>query len=403
MSWPAVKRAGLIVLFVLFTIGGLAIAVFGEGSDRLLGLATVLIFGGGGAALWFMNRPNRRLHGLQAGTIPAPGGREPVFIARSDPVVLRVAALGCIAMGAGTLMFAVPGGSDADVVERLLLGAGGVFLVGIGLFSAYRSANSPKLVLARSGIRATGPAGWFVPWEAVAGIGELVVHENPFLAIRVTDPAAIEMSGAQQLLHAAERSIMGTDLSFPLRTLTVDPAELNAAIERYLEQPEERAGIGRPDELALVRGEIPAEPTTPPTSEPRRRRPLAGALAIGSLFIVGGLLLLVCLAALSEEPEPGSEGARLLGIALVAALASVQVAAAILLVRRQVVGRWLAIGSVIGLLVLALLGLVRSESDGRAFGLVLTAILLAELAVVVVGGRVTDPVKEQPSAAHGRG
>jgi hypothetical protein len=387
VSWPGLKRAGLGAVFVLFSIGGLALAVFGAAGDRSLGLALLLFFGGGGVTWWLVTRPRRRLEGLQVGTVGVAGGREPAFIARSDPRMLRVAGIGAIVMGAGAFVLAVPAGLELSDVERILVAAGGVFFIGIGLFSLYRSANSPNLALTRRGVRATGPAGWFVPWDAIVGVGEIAVHNNPFLGIRVNDPVAVEMSRIQRVAQTAERSMLGTDVSFPLRALTVDSAELGTAIGRYLEHPEERARIGLLDELTVVREAIPSEPAPASAPEPGRRGSVARALAIGSLFVVGGLLLLICAGVVFDDSGSGSAGARLLGAALVGALGIAQVVAAILLVRGHAAGRWLGIGSVVGLLALTLIALVRSEPDERSVGVVIGAILLVQLAVLAIGAR----------------
>jgi hypothetical protein len=396
VSWPGLKRTGLGAIFVLFSIGGLALAVFGAADDRFLGLALLLFFGGGGATWWLMTRPRRRLEGLQVGTVGVAGGREPAFIARTDPRVLRVAGMGAIAMGAGALVLAVPAGLELSDVERVLFAAGGVFFVGIGLFSLYRSANSPNLALTRRGVRATGPAGWFIPWDAIVGVGEIAVHDNPFLGIRVNDPAVVEMSRLPRVAQTAERSIMGTDVSFPLRTLTVDSAELGTAIGRYLEHPAERARIGRLDELTVIREAIPTEPATASAPEPERRGSVARALAIGSLFVVGGLLLLICAGVVFGDSGSGSAGSRLLGAALVGALALAQIVAAILLVRRHAAGRWLGIGSVVGLLALTIIALVRSEPDERLVGVIIGAILLVQLGLLAIGAR--DSAGEQATA-----
>ncbi len=43
------KRTLYAIVFVLFTVFGVAMTVWGEGADRLWGIASVLMFGVGGA------------------------------------------------------------------------------------------------------------------------------------------------------------------------------------------------------------------------------------------------------------------------------------------------------------------------------------------------------------------
>ena len=239
--------------------------------------------------------------------------------------------------------------------------------------------------------------GWFVPWDAIGGIGEIAVHGNPFLAIQVGDPAAIEMGQLQRLAQRANRGLLGIDLSVPLRTLDVDPAELGAAVARYLEHPELRSRIGGADELAAVREAAPPEPEAVAATRAKRRPSIGRIIAIGSLLLVGGFLALVSLAAAIDEVRPDQEPARLLGIVLFGGLALAQIAAAILLVRKRPAGRRIGIVAVVGTLGLALYALLRSEPDERSIGVSLVAMLAVQLVLVVAGARDFDTTSRAPA------
>jgi hypothetical protein len=228
MSWSGVKRTGMTAGFVLATIIGGGLVIFGTGGDQLFGLAVGLMFGGGGLAWWMVNRPrDRPMPGFQIGAVSDLGGRDVAFVARSDRKVLIAGVVGCLAFGGGMLLVALAP-DDAgrlDDIEAVIFIVGGLFMIGVGLFGLVRAANKSHFALTRRGLHATGPAGWFVPWDAIAGLDEIAVHGNPFLGIRVGDPRAIEIGRFQRIANVLQRSTMGVDLSMPIRTLTVDPGE----------------------------------------------------------------------------------------------------------------------------------------------------------------------------------
>jgi len=383
---------------------------FGTGSDRLLGVVLLLFFGGGGTMWYLITRPRAKpVPGLQLGTVSHSGNRQPAFIARSDRGLMLAAALGGLAMGVGALLMVLlpDGAGRLGDVERVLLGVSGAFFVGIGFFALFKTSNSSDLALTRDGLRATGPAGWFVRWDAIVGTGEIAVYDHPFLAINVTDSSAIDMGRLQRLVHWSQRSMMGLDLSFPLRMLAVEPAELHAAIGRYMEHPELRGRIGLPDELATIRETATREDATSVAEV--RRLSVRRILGIGSLFAVGGFLALFSLLAALDDVRPDQERARLLGFALFGILALAQIAAAVLLLHGRQSGRWIGLLAAFATLGLALLGLVRSEPDDRSVGIVLVAIVAVHVLLVAIGARLPDrQPREQgggkvPGQVRGRG
>ena len=98
----------------------------------------------------------------------------------------------------------------------------------------------------------------FVPWAAVQdGFLHRVAHRGgaePFVAVAVSDPAAIRTSRAGRLLHAANRGF-GGDLYFAARIMATEPEFLVHAIDVYRSSPERRQAIGKADELERLRGE----------------------------------------------------------------------------------------------------------------------------------------------------
>jgi len=390
--WSRLKRFGMIALFVAFTVGGALIIVFGE--DRIVGLVTVLFCGGGGTMWYLLTRPRPQpVPGFRIGSVSYRGGQQPAFIADYDRGHVLVASVGLLAMAAATGMIVLlPDTDRTSGVERLLIAIGGAVLFGgIGLLGLLRALRGSQLALMRDGLLATSPAGpIFVPWRAIATIGEMEVHQNRFLAVHVSDSAAIQMGRLQRLAHIAQRTMMNVDLTFPLRTLAIEPAELHAAMDRYLEHPDLRSRIGTPAELASVREMSAPHDATEATAAVKERGPLGPTLAAGSLLVVGGLVALFTLLGAIDDATPEQQRARLFGLGLFAFFAVVQLVAGVLVIRGRPLGRWLGILGAIAMLGLILLGIVRSDPDERYIGVILAALVAAHLVVVSWGLRGSD-------------
>ena len=249
------KRAGMTALFGAFTLIGLAMALFGQGSDRLMGVATALFFGVGGAAWFVITAPPGRVPGFRPGRVGRFGSIRSAFVvdyARGSAVIGGVALL---AMAAATvLLFIVSLGDGAGIVERALFLGAGVLFAAFGIFGLMTARVGSRLALTRDGVHLLSAAGEvFVPWDAITEIGEVSVHDNPFLALRVRSPDDIRMGQLQRLAHSVQRSMMGVDVTVPLRPLLVEPAELTTALERYVTVPEARVAVGSAEELATIR------------------------------------------------------------------------------------------------------------------------------------------------------
>jgi hypothetical protein len=389
--WSRLKRIGTIAIFVAFTAIGVVMAAVSAGQDRILGLAIALFFGAGGLMWYLLTRPRSQpAAGLRIAMVTHRGQSRTAFVADYDRGHLLVASIGLVAMAAAAAGFIVlPSLGSPDELGTLLVGIGcAALLGGVGIFGLLRLRTRSQLALTRDGLLATGPAGaTFAPWDAIADIGEVEMYSNRFLAIRAIDPARIEMGRLQRLMLSVQRSMAGADLTFPIRSLAVEPAELYGAIARYLGHPDLRARIGAADELAAIQAAVAPSVISERAIGAGERRPLAPTLAAASLLVVGALFGFVTLAVILGDATPEEQTGRLLGGALFGVVALAQVSAGILVIRGVRIGRWLGIGGALALVGLALLALLRSDADNRTVGLVITGIVIAHAALVAWGLR----------------
>lgn len=380
------KRIGMTALFAIFTLIGLGIALLGDGPDRLLGVGVILFMGGGGVA-WFVVTADRPYAGLRIGTINALGRYETGFIADYDSRRRLVGACGALCMGAAAVLFGFVPDNEGSTVVPTWLGIGlGVLMLGIGVVGIAKAGSSSQLVLTPRGlaaVSATGPI--FVPWSAIADIGEMEVRGSPFLVIRVTDPALVEMSRLQWLIHLIERSVMNVDLSFPMLALRTDPQQLRDALHRYLANPDLRRLIGTQAELAeLPRDEANGGSET--SDESRSPGTPASRIVAGvSLLLIGSLLALVSIAAAVDEVTPAQERGRLIGLALFLVVSLSHLAAGVMFLRGVPLGRWIGLVSALLALGLAGLGLVRSDDDSRTIAFVIVGVFTVHVALVLWG------------------
>lgn len=380
------KRAGMTSLFAVFTLLGVGMALLADGSERLLGLAIVLFMGGGGIA-WFVVTAGTRHTGLRIGTINALGRYETGFIADYDSRRQLAGAVGALSMAAAAFLLGVVPDSEGSTVVPWWLGIGMGLLIGaIGVVGAARGGRGSHLVLTPHGVAAVSAVGpIFVPWTAIASIGEMAVRGAPFLVVQVTDPSLVEMGRAQRLMHIIQRTVMNVDLSFPLSALRTDPKQVRAALERYAARSDLRRLIGTPAEL----GELPG-----PGGAARERaaRPSKGggrsvsrvAAAI-SLLVFGTLLGLLTLAAAVDDVTPAQERGRWIGLALFLLAALCHVAGGVLFVRGSSMGRWVGLAAAALALGLAGLVLASSDEDSRAIAFAIGGVSLVHAALVIWG------------------
>lgn len=234
-------------LFLLFTVGGVAMVISGEGQDRLVGVSVVLLFGFGG--LGYGATKLRRRDGVveltkvqREGTLVealvVPGSRS-----RSAAIALGSAGMGSgmLLMGLNPAAFTEAGGPQGFV--RLVGIAGGCFfLVGALVLSIAALTGRSRMVASRAGFEMVTPFGRsVVPWDIIdeVGVYEMSAGGNRqrFAAVNTTDPDRITTSRWWGWLRAANRRMSGWDLTYPETTYAISADESALLISAFLERP----------------------------------------------------------------------------------------------------------------------------------------------------------------------
>jgi hypothetical protein len=273
---------------------------------------------------------------------------------------------------------------EPDLATRFVVGACAVFLCVIGVVILLRARHGGRLALTRAGVSWIGPIGSAeLEWDAIAGVGTVAVHETEFLAVRVRHPSRIEVGGPQRAIQDLERSMVGSDLNIPLRGIDVEPAELFAAFDRYRADPQARGRIGTAAELASLKRLAPPPPL-PEVLE--HRSPRNPRLAAWASLVYGILLGFFALSGFLGAERADNPGARLLGAALIGAIAGAFVAAGIVLMRGQRAGRWIAYGAGVALIVVAAYAMVRNP-EGSTVGIAVIGVAVVVLLLVAWGTR----------------
>lgn len=383
------KRLGKIALLVVFTALGFAMLFVPE--NRALGIVTVLFFGGGGLMWFLITRPRRGpLPGFRIRSDPTAEGSLPAFIADYDRRRLLVSGFGLVAMAVASGIMAVSG--PVDAVERVLLLGIAVFFAVLGVIMIVRWRAGNRIALTSRGLGVKTPFGRIeVGWEDIVHIGDVELHANRFLAITVADPSRVRMRPHLRMAHWLQRSMMGVDLTFPLTALLVREEELTAALGRYRTDREARSRIGSAAELADLVASVPRAVEAQDATAPKERRPLGPRLAAAALLFVGVLLaLLILLGLLDGDVTDAQRRSRLLGGAIIGIVAAGHLGAWALLRVGHRAGRWLGIGSGLGLFAFIALLAILADSDGRAAWVIGSAVVAIPLVVVAWGTRRTS-------------
>jgi hypothetical protein len=259
---PGLGQWLVFVLFAVPTVGvGMALFVvipFGPaGWSRLSAIvvlvALLLVFGGGAVML----RPRRRELAFGVARLAVEGEDAPAFLARYDRLgraAIPAVLAGMTVVGACMLIEAnLPAG--IWVPGTILAGLTAISLPAL-LATDWRS----YVALVPTGLYMPGVRRpTFVPWAAIQdGFLHRIPHRGgvePYVAVSVSDPAAIKTSHAGWLLHAANRRGFGGDLYIPARIMATEPELLVHAINVYRSSPERRQAIGTAGELERLCGE----------------------------------------------------------------------------------------------------------------------------------------------------
>jgi hypothetical protein len=243
----------VIVGMALFLIVLLGLASGSTSPGTILVLAAILLFFGSGMVIF---RPRQRALTFDVTRLSIDGASSQAFVARYDrlgraaiPAALTSAAI------IGTCALINAHQPAVIWLSAAILTA----LATIGLLVLLTSGWRSYVALVPSGLYVPGPRQpTLVPWTAVEdGYLNWVPHSGgaePFVAVSVSDPAAIKTSPAGRLLHLVNRGY-GGDLQFPGRLLTTEPEFLVHAIDVYRSNPGRQQAIGTVDELNRLRGE----------------------------------------------------------------------------------------------------------------------------------------------------
>jgi hypothetical protein len=243
----------VIVGMALFLIILLGLASGSTSPGTILVLAAILLFFGSGMVIF---RPRQRALTFDVTRLSIDGASSQAFVARYDR--LGRAAIPAALTSAATIgTCALINAHQPAVIwlSAAILTA----LATIGLLVLLTSGWRSYVALVPSGLYVPGPRQpTFVPWAGVEdGYLNWAFHyggAEPFVAVSVSDAAAISTSLAGRLLRLVNRGY-GGDLQFPARLLTTEPEFLVHAIEVYCSNPGRQQAIGTVDELNRLRGE----------------------------------------------------------------------------------------------------------------------------------------------------
>ena len=248
-------RRWLIVASTVFGSIGTLMMLFGEGSDRALGMMVFLFFGVGIVPVVLMTRPLQREAPIATELVERRGTFSQGLVFEYSRTKLRLATVSLASFSAGALVMAW----QADNFESSRYSPTWVRAVGLitaailGAAAVAGAVNSGRrmfLALLPQGLYLKGRWGsTFVPWDAVTDAGLLSLQGTPMLGIALRDFGAVEMGFLARLTAGINRALLrawvAADLTWPTNSLNVFPATLARAVRFYLENPEERVNIGR--------------------------------------------------------------------------------------------------------------------------------------------------------------
>jgi hypothetical protein len=258
--------AFMVLIGGLLSVGGLALALTGQGADRGAGATVALFFlacllvaplfapgrRGGQLRLETLRVGNRHERGV---VVPYSGLRTGVLLA----------ATACLALAmVGFVVFAGafaddPGESPwpvrlVGVVGVVFFGVGGLLVARRGWGRRWRVLLTPSAV-----VIAMGGARTVVPWAAIQQVRATEVTtyargariSEPLVGIDLSDPQAIQTGPLERLLLPLNHRL-AADLTLPIRTLDIDPPLLYEALCYYHQHPQARAELATQDGLARV-------------------------------------------------------------------------------------------------------------------------------------------------------
>ena len=256
----------LVSISGLLSVGGLVLALTGQGADRGAGATTALFFLACllVAPLFALGRRRGqlRLETLRVGNRHERGIVVPYSGLRTGVLLVATACLALAMVG-----FVVFAGAFADdpgespwpvrvvgVVGVVFFGVGGFMVARRGWGRRWRVLLTPSAV-----VIAMGGARTVVPWAAIQQVRATEVTtyargvriSEPLVGIDLSDPQAIQTGPLERLLLPLNRRL-AADITLPIRTLDIDPPLLYEALCYYHQHPQARAELATQDGLARV-------------------------------------------------------------------------------------------------------------------------------------------------------
>ncbi len=242
---------------VLSVIAGLGIAAGERGAERGAAAAIVLF----GLALIFtgpLYRPVSRNRTVSTGTISHGGQTTNAVLFPYSRLRSQAAMLGLTFMAGSSTAIAVFASAFTDADESplvtRLVAAGIAAFFGWLAFNAWRrgAGRGWQIALSPGGVAiVAGGVRSFVPWDAIESVSPFQTEtfargfpiREPFLGLRIGDRDRVEVGRVEKALMRANRAF-GADVSYPVRTLDVDPALLYRAVLYYWRNPAARSELG---------------------------------------------------------------------------------------------------------------------------------------------------------------
>jgi hypothetical protein len=197
-----------VILLMATTSAG--IVVFGDDSQRVLGIAAFAMFGGGGAAWLVGEYLTKRAGAPRSSWVELPDGSTiQAWIVPIREGKLRAAVVAQAAFAIGSFVFALHPDAlgPGDTLQRWFMGAMGVLLVISVVYSARGWREKRTFVaLSPAGFHVRGiGSGSFIPWTGIVGVSRTDMYGQPQLSIRMIDRDAAIRSGGRASLPPRSR------------------------------------------------------------------------------------------------------------------------------------------------------------------------------------------------------
>jgi hypothetical protein len=257
----------LVSISGLLSVGGLTLALTGQGADRGAGATTALFFL---ACLLVAplfapgrRRGQLRLETLRVGNRHERGVVVPCSGLRAGVLLVATACLALAMVGFVVFAGAFADGPGESPWPVRLVGVVGVVFFGVGGFMVARRGWGRRwrvLLTPSAVVIAMGGARTVVPWAAIQQVRATEVTtyargvriSEPLVGIDLSDPEAIQTGPLERLLLPLNRRL-AADITLPIRTLDIDPPLLYEALCYYHQHPQARAELATQDGLARVR------------------------------------------------------------------------------------------------------------------------------------------------------